>query len=99
MVTMTRDTPLELEVDLAAARGHLAVVKYIIPSAEEWVDILLLAAINNNAEITPLGLERASAIYREQHDVVEMEYRSNLQDTKYSKSPIYRAPIYCVPQF
>jgi ankyrin repeat protein len=65
---VTGDTPLHL----AAACGHLAVVKYIISSAEDWVEIL--AAINNDAE-TPLE----KAIYSEQHDVVD--YLSNLQVT------------------
>ena len=63
---VTGDTPLHL----AAARGHLAVVKYIISSVEDWVEIL--AAINNDAE-TPLE----KAILSEQNDVVD--YLSNLQ--------------------
>jgi len=63
---VTGDTPLHL----AAARGHLSVVKYIISSVEDWVEIL--AAINNDAE-TPLE----KSVLNMQHDVVD--YLSNLQ--------------------
>ncbi|KAL5259401.1 hypothetical protein ACHWQZ_G009744 [Mnemiopsis leidyi] len=63
---VTGDTPLHL----AAARGHLPVVKYIISNVEDWVE--MLAAINNDAE-TPLE----KAIFSEEHAVVD--YLSNLQ--------------------
>ena len=63
---VTGDTPLHL----AAAQGHLNVVKYIVSIVEDWMRTL--ASINNDAE-TPLD----KSIVNEQHAVVD--YLSNLK--------------------
>ena len=66
---------------LAAWRGNLPIVKYILSSVEDWVSAL--ACINNDAE-TPLE----KAILHEQYDV--MDYLSNLHVGYRSFIPVQR---------